>query len=168
MKRSILFAFAALSLLLATGCGQQAAEPATPEPETQEEEQVNVLEQFYNAVDMSYQALLSIDSDIYENWRAAIYDNQFNNDINEAIAAAEDQHVEEISALIELDGTIVELYKAARETEQAELVKSVMMAYSDYYDFVINVSGSFNDYSEGRLEKQKAVSSTLRELLYEL
>lgn len=167
MKRSILFALAALLLLLAAGCGQQAAEPAMPEPEEQEE-QVNVLEQFYNAVDTSYQALLVIDSDIYENWRAAIYDDQFNGDINEAIAAAQEQHAEEIEALIELDGVIVELYKAARETEQAELVKAVMMAYSDYYDFVLKSSNSFDSYSEGRLEKQQAVSSTLRELLYEL
>lgn len=167
MKKPIIVVFAML-LLLAAGCGQQAAEPVTPEPEEQEEEQVNVLEQFYNAVEISYQAISVIDSDIYENWRAAIYDDQFNNDINEAIAAAQEQHAEEIDALIELDGTIVELYKAARETEQAEPVKAVMVAYSEYYDFVINVSGSYNDYSEGRHEKQKAVSSALRELLYEL
>lgn len=167
MKKLFYVVLAILLTLCVTGCGQ-TVEPTVPEPTTQEEEQVDVLEVFYNAVDASYQALMVIDSDIYENWRAAIYDDQFNNDINEAIAAAQEQYAEEIDALIELDGAIVELYKDARETEQAELVKSVMMAYSDYYDFVINVSGSFNDYSEGQLEKQKAVSSALRELLYEL
>ena len=167
MKKLFYVVLAILLTLCVTGCGQ-TAEPTVPEPETQEEEQVDVLEVFYNAVDASYQAISVIDSDIYENWRAAIYDDQFNNDINEAIAAAEEQHAEEIEALIELDDTIVELYKAARETEQAELVKSVMVAYSDYYDFVLKSSNTFNSYSEGRLEKQKAVSSALRELLYEL
>ena len=125
------------------------------------------VQEFYDAVTASYYMLLAVDSDLYENWRNATC-GAFDYDINEAIAAVQEQHAEDVSTLIELDGKIVELYKSARETKQAETVKAVMTAYSDYYDFVINLNGSFNQYEANQPAKQKAVSSALRELLYEL
>ena len=47
-------------------------------------------------------------------------------------------------------------------------VKEVMQAYNEYYEFVINVSGSFNSYSANKETLKKALSSALKNLEMEI
>ena len=67
-----------------------------------------------------------------------------------------------------LDQEITELFKKVKDGKHSELVKDVMSAYSDYYEFVVNVSGSFNSYSAEKETLKKELASALKDLSYEL
>ena len=43
-----------------------------------------------------------------------------------------------------------------------------MSAYSDYYEFVVNVSGSFETYRRDKETYKKALASALKKLSLEL
>jgi hypothetical protein len=43
-----------------------------------------------------------------------------------------------------------------------------MSAYSDYYEFVVNVSGSFNSFSESKEKLKKELASALKKLSLEI
>ena len=49
-----------------------------------------------------------------------------------------------------------------------EEVKAVMQAYNEYYSFVIDVSGSFNDFSANKENLKKALSTAIKNLSIEL
>lgn len=50
----------------------------------------------------------------------------------------------------------------------ADEIKAVMTAYSDYYEFVVNVSGSYKSYSANKEPLKKALASALKYLSLEL
>ena len=126
------------------------------------------LSNFYDRVAECQNLLDAVADDIYTNWHAAIYKDEFGEDINLAIAYAQIEHDEDLQMIKLLDKEITDLFKKVKDGKNSELVKDVMSAYSDYYEFVINVSGSFNSYSDQKETLKKELASTLKDLSYEL
>jgi hypothetical protein len=81
---------------------------------------------------------------------------------------AQRDNAENIEKIETLDAEITALFKLVKDTEQGDLVKDIMSAYSDYYEFVINVSGSFKSYSADKETLKKELASLLRDLSYEI
>ena len=50
----------------------------------------------------------------------------------------------------------------------SDLIKDVMYAYDDYYELVVNVSGSFNDFSDKNEDLNDELVSALNALSYEI
>ncbi len=126
------------------------------------------LSKFYEAVYESTELLNDVADDIYQNWYDAIYKDKFNEDINIAIAYAQSDHADDITKIKELDEKVSRYFSKVKSGEHSDLIKDVMSAYSDYYEFVINVSGSFKSYSESKESLKKELTSCLRELSYEI
>ena len=127
------------------------------------------LSTFYEKVSESQELLDSVADDIYSNWYDAIYEDEFGEDINIAIAAAQIDHEEDLAKIELLDKEITELFKELKnDKNNGSLVKEVMSAYSDYYEFIVNVSGSFNSYSAEKETLKKELASLLKDLSYEL
>ena len=160
-----------LSLLLAlaiafslAACGSDAGKkPAETTDPTQQ-----YLEEFHEKVSESQELLDTVADDIYSNWYDAIYKDKFNENINSAILAAQIDNAENLEKIETLDGEIAELFKKVKDSDQGKLVKDVMSAYSDYYEFVVNVSGSFKSYSADKETLKKELASLLRDLSYEI
>ena len=124
---------------------------------------------FYDKVSESQELLDDVADDIYSNWYDAIYEDKFNDDINVAIASAQVDHEEDLERTEDLEDEITELFKELKDDEEnGRLVKDVMSAYSDYYEFVVNVSGSFNSYSADKETLKKELASILKDLSYEI
>lgn len=128
----------------------------------------NTLSEFHEKVSESQELLDLVADKIYTNWYDAIYNDKFNEDINLAIASAQVDLELELKDIKELDSEISQLFKKVKDGEQAQLVKDIMSAYSDYYEFVVNVSGSFKSYSADKETLKKNLASLLRDLSYEL
>lgn len=123
---------------------------------------------FYEVVHETQEYLDIVADEIYDNWYNAIYNDYYGGDINWAITSALSSNEENISTIKANDEKIKELYKEAKDTDFEEEVKAVMSAYSEYYELVINVSGSFNTYKDSKETLKKALSSALKELEMEL
>ena len=127
------------------------------------------LSTFYEKVSESQELLDAVADDIYSNWHGAIYNDEFNEEIDLAIWSAQLDHSEDLETIESLDGEIAELFKEVKEDkENGALVKEIMSAYSAYYEFVVNVSGSFNSFSAEKETLKKELASLLKELSYEL
>ncbi len=126
------------------------------------------LSQFYDKVSNSQELLDVVADDIYSNWYDAIYKDEFDEDINLAIAMAQLDHEADLEKIEKLDKEISTLFKRLKEHKNFSLIKDVMSAYSDYYEFVVNVSGSFETYSAEKEPLKKELASLLRDLSYEL
>ncbi|MBE6792066.1 MAG: hypothetical protein E7534_01015 [Ruminococcaceae bacterium] len=123
---------------------------------------------FYNKVTESQDLLDAVADAIYSNWYDAIYEDEFGEDINTAIYMAQLDHTDDLERIEELDAEISDLFKEIKDTEQGALIKDIMSAYSDYYEFVVNVSGSFNSYSADKETLKKELASLLKDLSYEI
>ena len=128
----------------------------------------NAPQAFYEAVVESQSRLDTVADAIYSNWYDAIYKNKYSGDIDRAIAYALSDNSEEIDFIKSNEPTIQSLYKKARDSKFEDEVKDVMSAYSDYYEFVINVTGSFNTYSAGKETHKKELANALKYLSMEL
>lgn len=126
------------------------------------------IQEFYDTVVISQGCLDAYADDIYENWHDAIYEDEFWGDINLAIAAAKRDNAANILTIEENDEKISSLYKEIRESEFKDEIKDVMSAYSDYYEFVINVSGSYNSFSASKETLKKELASALKDLHMEI
>ena len=126
------------------------------------------LSQFHEKISESQELLDMVADKIYSNWYDAIYKDKFSDDINVAIASAQADLAFELQQIEELDSEIAALFKEVKDGDQSKLVKDVMSAYSDYYEFVVNVSGSFKSYSADKETLKKNLASLLRDLSYEL
>ena len=72
-------------------------------------------------------------------------------------------------ATIEENEPIIQaLYKEIRNSKFSAEIKAVMNAYSDYYELVVNVSGSFNSYSASKETLKKELASALKDLALEI
>jgi hypothetical protein len=126
------------------------------------------LQGFYDLVKESADLLDVVADSIYRNWYDCIYKDKFYESIDLAIASALVDHKEDVDRIKELDENIAGSFKFVKDGEQGALVKEIMSAYSDYYEFVINVSGSFNSFSASKETLKKELASLLRDLSYEL
>lgn len=126
------------------------------------------LSDFYSKVSESQALLDDVADDIYNNWHGAVYDDEFDGDIDTAILVAQMNHAEDLEKIETLDAEIAELFKSVKDGNCSDLVKNIMSAYSDYYEFVVNVSGSFDSYSANLETLKKELASLLRDLSYEL
>ena len=157
---------AAILLTLAIIFSFSACGAVTPRETTSPDKQN--LTKFHEKVSESQELLDTVADDIYSNWYDAIYKDKFNEDINTAIMMAQLDNSENLDKIETLDAEIAELFKLVKDTEQGSLVKEVMSAYSDYYEFVVNVSGSFKSYSADKETLKKELASLLRDLSYEI
>lgn len=133
------------------------------------DKKAEVMSEFYDKVAESQELLDSVADDIYSNWYDAIYEDEFGEDINLAIASAQIDHEEDLNTIESLEDEITALFKTLKDDpENGRLIKDVMSAYSDYYEFVVNVSGSFNSYSADKETLKKELASLLKDLSYEL
>ncbi len=124
---------------------------------------------FYNLVSSSKKLLDIVAEDVYSYWYSSIYDDgAYENDIDVAILAALNDNSETIAEIDKNDVTIQSLYKEIRDSELSTEIKAVMSIYLDYYEFAINVSGSFKDYKEAIDPLQKEFEDALKALLLEM
>ena len=106
--------------------------------------------------------------DIYRYWYDAIYNDKYYGSIDLAIAYAQDDNKENLAKIEENEPIIQALYKEVRDSDLSVEIKAVMSAYSDYYEFVVNVSGSFNSYSASKETLKKELASALKDLALEI
>ena len=128
----------------------------------------DTVNRFYNTVKESQENLDIIADTYYEYWYKAIYKDSYNSDINVALLMASYECKDEINKVKGNDELISIYFATAKKTRCQNQVKEVMTAYSEYYEFVINVSGSFSSYSRDKEIKKKALATALRNLQYEL
>ena len=123
---------------------------------------------FYDKVVESQQCLDIVADDIYSYWYDAIYKDKYNGDINTAILYAQLDNSENLAKIEANESEIQSLYKEVRDSDFSIEVKAVMSAYSDYYEFVVNVSGSFKTYSADKETLKKELASALKDLALEI
>ncbi|MBR7165087.1 MAG: hypothetical protein IKD18_02300 [Clostridia bacterium] len=134
-----------------------------------ESPKTEVLISFHEKVSESQELMDTVADDIYSNWYDAIYEDEFNEDIDLAIASAMADHSDDLEKIEALENEITELFGQIKDDENnGKLVKDVMSAYSDYYEFVVNVSGSFKSYSADKETLKKELASLLKDLSYEI
>ncbi len=119
-------------------------------------------EDFHYAVSQSKIYLDELGDDIYDYWYDAIYNDTHNGDIDEAILAAQTDNLEGLYFLEENEEEIHVLYKSLKDSDLAYEVDEVMVAYSNYYEFVVNVSGSFETYSASYQPLKNQLASALK------
>lgn len=163
MKKILLTTLCILLCVSMTACGLGSIVPVPTE-----DTKLAKVNEFYELVCESQALLDEVADDIYSNWHAAIYKDKFNENINLAIASALSDNKENIEEIERLDGEITVLFKEVRDTEQGPQIKAVMSAYSDYYELVVNVSGSFNSYSADKESLKKELASALKKLSFEI
>ena len=125
------------------------------------------VEEFYEAVVKSQELLDIVADDIYSYWYDCIYKDKYSS-IDVAVYLAQEKNKENLEEIELNEPLIRDLYKEARESEFEDEVKEVMSAYSDYYEFVVNVSGSFETYKSGVESYKKALASALKKLSLEI
>lgn len=123
---------------------------------------------FYDTVVESQTCMDELADDIYIYWYDAIYKDKYRGDINLAIAYAQAANSENLEMIEANEPKIQSLYKEVRNSELSVEIKAVMAAYSDYYEFVVNVSGSFNTYSSSKETLKKELATALKNLALEI
>ena len=126
------------------------------------------IQEFYDAVVESQECLDEVGDTIYDYWYNAIYKNSYSGNINLAIAYAKVDCKTSLDFIETNDAVISTLYKTVRDSDLKDEVKEVMNAYSEYYEFVVNVSGSFNSYSKDKEVLKKALATALKNLSLEM
>ena len=125
------------------------------------------INQFYETVTQSQKCMDEVAEDIYSNWYNAIYNDAFGGSINLAIYYAQTDNTANLETIKNNDALINNLYKSVRETSLSVEIKSVMSAYAEYYELVVNVSGSFQTYSKSKETLKKQLASALKSLALE-
>ncbi len=172
-----------LPILCFTGCDLSTTNDATtdttqttddktddkkPNQENNDKTTLNKkINEFYDLAKQMQTNMDTVADIIYEAWYDQIYNDTFT-DINAAVAFAKSFCKEELTFIEENDEKIKSLYKEVRDSDLKDEIKAVMSAYSDYYEFVINVSGSFKTYSANKETYKKALATALKDLSMEL
>ena len=165
LKKFLILCLVASMLMAITSCGATNFGSTASSEATKNDES---LQKFYDKLSKSQELLDTVADDIYSYWYDCIYKDKYLDDINYAIASALSDNKENIDEIKALDTEISELFKEVKDGEHSSLVKETMSAYSDYYEFVINVSGSFESYKTNKETLKKELASLLRDLSYEL
>ena len=147
------------SLMIVAACGGS---------EKKEDKSLEKITTFYETVVDSQQCMDTVADDIYSYWYDAIYKDKYYGSIDLAIAYAQEDNKENLEKIEENEPIIQSLYKEVRDTDLSVEIKAVMSAYSDYYEFVVNVSGSFNSYSASKETLKKELASALKDLALEI
>lgn len=103
----------------------------------------------------------------YQCWYGYVYNKKYSS-IEAAILAAQINEAKNITTIEENDKVISNLLNELKDSNYKEKHKETYDAmldaydsYKEYYEFVINVSGSFNSYSAKKEELKKEVKSYL-------
>lgn len=118
-------------------------------------------EKLYRIVVSSQFFLNEVADRIYENWYECIFEHKYGGDIDEAVNSALSFDEAIIKILKENDEDIKELYKEVKDGELSEEFQTVMQAYTDYYNLVVNVSGSFLQFRENKEICKQELSSAM-------
>lgn len=124
--------------------------------------------EFHEVVTESQKLLDEVADDIYSYWYDAIYEDKYYGSISIAVATAKSDNKANLATIDENEPIIKELYKEIRDSELSTEIKAVMSAYTDYYELVVNVSGSFKSYSADKETFKKELASALKNLALEL
>ena len=163
MKKFLALIFAVLCVIpLIASCGTTSPTSLSPSKSFENENE------FYEVVSETQELLDIVADDIYTYWYECIYNDKYLENINYAIACAKLDNKENIDKIETNNEKIKDLYSKIRDGELKAEVKAVMQAYNDYYALVIEVSGSFNSYSANKETCKKELSSTLKDLSFEL
>ena len=112
-----------------------------------------------------------IADDIYSCWYDAIYNKKYFGNINTALLVSENntkakrEEVEVNNS--KLSDIVSELNNGNYKKKHADTFNAIMDAYDaykEYYEFTINVSGSFKSYSQDKEKLKKEVRSYLSKL----
>ena len=102
----------------------------------------------------------------YKGWYDAIYEDDV--DINLGILFAQASVSDEISKVNRIDEALSDLYKEIKSDENRtndqdrfDALKECYDSFQEYYECVINVSGSFNTYSESKENIKKSYKKTV-------
>lgn len=120
--------------------------------------------EFYETVVESQSRMDTIADNIYRNWYDAIYNDKFACNVDLAIAYALSDNKANFDFIKENEKKIQSLYKGIRDSEVSNEIKDVLYAYSDYYEFVINVNGSLESYSANKEKYKTELSNSLKHL----
>ena len=136
--------------------------------------QKDKIEEFYETVVYSKGCLDVVAGYIYICWYDAIYEDKYEGSIDSAVICALEDNAENLKIIKDNDAIIKELYKKLMHSifeldfllEQE--IKNVMSVYLDYYEFVVNVSGSFESFSASKVTLKKELASALKDLQLEM
>lgn len=146
----------AIPMFLFAGCGSA------------KQNESKKLQEFYTTVKQSQEYLDIVADDIYTYWYDAIYKDKYGGNVSLAVYYAQTDNEENIAAIEANEPKIQTLYKEVRDGDFSVQIKAVMSAYTDYYEFVVNVSGSFNSYKESIEKLKKELASSLKDLALEI
>ena len=102
------------------------------------------------------------------NWYEAIYKDKYSGSIDLAIYYALAANATNIDKIEENEPLIQAAYKKVRDSKLSYEIKSVMTAYAEYYEFVVNVSGSFNSFKAEKETLKMELASALKNLYFEM
>lgn len=130
-----------------------------------------LLDNFYSTMEESVDAIDIIADEIYNCWYDSIYKDKYNNSIDYAIECAFDNKRSKVRLVIQNDDVLSDLLDEIEDSnikekhpEIYEAVIDLYDSYTDYYEFTINVSGSFNSYSAKKEDIKKDTRSYLNKL----
>ena len=152
-----------LSALLILACVASMMTSCLPGIESYDNEQ-----EFYTLANSTYILLDDVAQDVYDYWRASIYDDEFNGDINYAYSCALEDNEATVDKIYENTEELEILFNKIKNGKLKSEVRAVMEAYNEYYFLVFESTCSFNEYSDQRNPLRQELSRALKNLSYEL
>lgn len=127
------------------------------------------IKQFYNTLCESQILLDRCGDMIYACWYDYIYTDEFGfTDVDNAVNFAQAMNSADLDQLKIYDEEIAKLYKKIAGSKYGSAAKDALEKYSKYYEFVVNVSGSFNNFSTNLNIIKNEFTSALKFLSYEV
>ncbi|MBE5743240.1 MAG: hypothetical protein E7358_00790 [Clostridiales bacterium] len=125
------------------------------------------IQSFYDAVVESKSALETLAGEIYTCWHAYVYKDKYSS-VDAALLTAITNEYEAYEFIKANDEKLKDLYKTVKDSDLGDQIKDVMSAYTDYYEFVYNVSGSFTSFSSNNETLKKELASAVKKLELEM
>lgn len=129
------------------------------------------VEETYKCLVKTTDILDEVADTIYNYWHDAVYKGKYLGNIDYALSLAqiinEDRNKQVIENNKELSSAVSELNDTFYKKINNDTFQALMDAYDsykEYYEFTINVSGSFKSYSQDKENKKKEVRSYLSKL----
>lgn len=158
----VLAIISVLCLITFSSCGEKE------KPQNKEDETLSKLTAFHQTVLESKECLDDIGNDVYQCWYNAIFKGEYDGNTSLAVADGLYSNPENFITLDKNEQIIKTLYQEMRDTDFTAEVKAVVYAYYDYYDCIVNVSGSFNNFSTVKNTLQKKLERCLKNLFLEI
>lgn len=134
--------------------------------EAEEAAQLKELRAFYDTVCNSQKILDRLADAIYQEWYGAVF-SQFGS-VSSVVSNVHKKNKDDFEKAEQLDKEIQSLFITVKNGPAAAQVRDVMTAYTDYYELVINISGTFASYSKNKEDYKKALANALKFLSYEV